>query len=186
VIDVPNPQLKLKPGMTANVKVEIAKRTNVLRVPSAALRFRPTAEVFAALNQTPPPEATGSGRSGRGRGTGAGRLRKVPPQARGRRRAPSSVRAASSPETGARETGDAVGPQVARAGRGGCSWRTGRRSGAHDGTLQGMSPEEQQQFIARMKERGRDTSAFEAADARLKLALHGAASQAGRAAPRND
>jgi HlyD family secretion protein len=66
VIDVPNPQLKLKPGMTANVKVEIAKRTNVLRVPSGALRFRPTAEVFAALNQTPPPEATGgSGRTAR-------------------------------------------------------------------------------------------------------------------------
>ena len=57
VIDVPNPQLKLKPGMTANVKVEIAKRTDVLRVPNAALRFRPTAEVFAALNQAVPPEA---------------------------------------------------------------------------------------------------------------------------------
>ncbi len=42
IIDVPNPQLKLKPGMTANVKVEIAKRTDVLRVPNAALRFRPT------------------------------------------------------------------------------------------------------------------------------------------------
>jgi HlyD family secretion protein len=47
VIDVPNPELKLKPGMTANVKVEIAKRTNVLRVPNPALRFRPTPEVFA-------------------------------------------------------------------------------------------------------------------------------------------
>ena len=40
VIDVPNAQLKLKPGMTANVKVEIAKRTDALRVPNAALRFR--------------------------------------------------------------------------------------------------------------------------------------------------
>ena len=58
VITVPNRELKLKPGMTANVKIEIAKRTNALRIPNAALRFRPTAEVFAALNQTPPPEAT--------------------------------------------------------------------------------------------------------------------------------
>src|SRR6266705_2461894 len=33
VIDVPNPELKLKPGMTANVKIEIAKRTDVVRVP---------------------------------------------------------------------------------------------------------------------------------------------------------
>src|SRR5436190_20298973 len=58
VIDVPNQQLKLKPGMTANVKVEIAKRTDVLRVPNAALRVRPSTDVFAALNQAVPPEAT--------------------------------------------------------------------------------------------------------------------------------
>ena len=35
VIDVPNPGLKLKPGMTANVNIEIARRNNVLRVPNA-------------------------------------------------------------------------------------------------------------------------------------------------------
>src|SRR5439155_13766835 len=68
VIDVPNTQLKLKPGMTANVKVEIAKRTDVLRVPNAALRFRPTNDMFVALNQTVPPEAQpgGGNRGGRG------------------------------------------------------------------------------------------------------------------------
>ena len=53
VIDVPNVDLKLKPGMTANVNVEIARKQNVLRVPNAALRFRPTNEIFAALGQTP-------------------------------------------------------------------------------------------------------------------------------------
>jgi HlyD family secretion protein len=42
VIDVPNPDLKLKPGMTATVTVEIARADNVLHVPSAALRFRPS------------------------------------------------------------------------------------------------------------------------------------------------
>jgi HlyD family secretion protein len=68
VIDVPNPELKLKPGMTANVNVEIARRSDVLRVPNGALRFRPTAEIFAALGQTPPPGGTGGGR---GRGAGA-------------------------------------------------------------------------------------------------------------------
>jgi len=41
VIAVPNPDLKLFPGMTANVKVLVDQRTNVLRVPNAALRFRP-------------------------------------------------------------------------------------------------------------------------------------------------
>jgi len=45
VIDVPNQQLKLKPGMTATVRVEIAKRTDALRVPNAALRFRPPADL---------------------------------------------------------------------------------------------------------------------------------------------
>jgi HlyD family secretion protein len=43
IIDVPNRDLKLKPGMTANVTVEIARADDVLRVPNAALRFR-TAE----------------------------------------------------------------------------------------------------------------------------------------------
>ena len=73
VIDVPNPQLKLKPGMTANVRVEIAKRTDALRLPNGALRFRPTPDVFAALNQPVPPEAqtAGAGRAGRG-GQGGG------------------------------------------------------------------------------------------------------------------
>ena len=43
MIDVPNEDLKLKPGMTANVTVQIAMNENVLRVPNAALRFRPPA-----------------------------------------------------------------------------------------------------------------------------------------------
>src|SRR4029079_1025709 len=73
VIDVPNAQLKLKPGMTANVKVEIAKKTDVVRVPNAALRFRAQTDMFAALNQTVPPEALNTGgRGGRG-GQGQGR-----------------------------------------------------------------------------------------------------------------
>ncbi len=49
IIDVPNRALKLKPGMTANVAIEVAARDNVVRVPNAALRFRPTAAMFAAL-----------------------------------------------------------------------------------------------------------------------------------------
>jgi HlyD family secretion protein len=45
IIDVPNPELKLKPGMTANVTIETARQNNVLRVPASALRFRPGAPV---------------------------------------------------------------------------------------------------------------------------------------------
>src|SRR6185295_11251853 len=47
VIDVANPDLKLKPGMTANVSLVWADRRDVLRVPTAALRFRPPAELLA-------------------------------------------------------------------------------------------------------------------------------------------
>ncbi|GIW46375.1 MAG: RND transporter [Deltaproteobacteria bacterium] len=41
VILVDNRELKLKPGMTAEVKIFVAHRENVLRVPRAALRFIP-------------------------------------------------------------------------------------------------------------------------------------------------
>ena len=41
VIEVANPDLKLKPGMTANVSIVVARRENVLRIPNSVLRFRP-------------------------------------------------------------------------------------------------------------------------------------------------
>jgi HlyD family secretion protein len=41
VIDVANAALKLRPGMTANITIPVAKRENVLTVPNAALRFKP-------------------------------------------------------------------------------------------------------------------------------------------------
>lgn len=41
VIDVANRALKLRPGMTANITIMVAKREDVLTVPNAALRFRP-------------------------------------------------------------------------------------------------------------------------------------------------
>jgi HlyD family secretion protein len=42
VIDVDNPEQKLKPGMTANLTITIDGRNNVLKVPNSALRFIPT------------------------------------------------------------------------------------------------------------------------------------------------
>ncbi|MBI5518488.1 MAG: efflux RND transporter periplasmic adaptor subunit [Desulfovibrio sp.] len=41
IVAVDNPELKLKPGMTANVTFVAAARQNVLKVPTSALRFRP-------------------------------------------------------------------------------------------------------------------------------------------------
>jgi HlyD family secretion protein len=62
MIDAPNPGLKLKPGMTANLTIEVARRDDVLRVPSAALRFKPDAEVLArfGVNGTPATPASKS------------------------------------------------------------------------------------------------------------------------------
>lgn len=60
IIDVPNPDLRLKPGMTANVVVEVAKAEAVLRVPNAALRVRPTPEVLSAFGQAPVPASQAS------------------------------------------------------------------------------------------------------------------------------
>jgi len=49
VIDVENPDLKLRPGMTANVTIVYASKENVLRIPNAALRFRPSADLLASI-----------------------------------------------------------------------------------------------------------------------------------------
>jgi len=54
IIDVPNDDSQLKPGMTSTVSIETARADAVLRVPSAALRFVPTEAVLkefpSALN----------------------------------------------------------------------------------------------------------------------------------------
>ncbi len=51
VIDVDNADLKLKPGMTANVTFIYAERDDVLRVRNAALRFRPAPELLARMGE---------------------------------------------------------------------------------------------------------------------------------------
>lgn len=45
IIDVNNDQLKLMPGMTANVRILVGSSTNVLRVPNMALRFQPPSDL---------------------------------------------------------------------------------------------------------------------------------------------
>lgn len=154
VITVPNKELKLKPGMTANVKIEINKRTNALRIGNAALRFRPTTEIFAALNQTPPPElAAGPARGVRPMPGGEG-----PPAA-------ATATEASRPGAAAARVPPAVPAapaSPAAEGRGGRSGGGGDFQGRLLERFKTMSAEERTQFLARMKERGTDTAAFEA------------------------
>ena len=41
VVNVDNSDLKLKPGMTANVSIEVSRKDDALKLPPAALRFKP-------------------------------------------------------------------------------------------------------------------------------------------------
>ncbi len=48
IIDVPNPDLALRPNMTANVTIDVAIAADVLRLPNAALRWRPEEKTTGA------------------------------------------------------------------------------------------------------------------------------------------
>jgi HlyD family secretion protein len=57
MLDVPNLDGKLKPGMTANVLIPVDTRKDTLRVPNAALRFRPDASAVVADMKGPKNES---------------------------------------------------------------------------------------------------------------------------------
>jgi HlyD family secretion protein len=96
VIDVDNSELKLRPGMTANVNFVFANRESVLRVPNGALRFRPSPEALAMVTADPKraaggedsavanvatssdSPARGAGRPGGSRAGGAGKTDDAP------------------------------------------------------------------------------------------------------------
>jgi HlyD family secretion protein len=187
IINVPNPDLRLKPGMTANLRVQIARRPDVLRIANAALRFRPTNEMFSALNQAVPPEMQGGGRGGRGRrnanadtttattpagsttpGSGAQAPKADAP---GAPHADSHASSSGSAQrNSSRGQGNFGGGGFGSGGSGGRG--QGGFGGGGDGgdrqarmleRFKGMSPDEQKQFIERIKGRGGDTTVFEKA-----------------------
>jgi len=49
IVDVENPDMKLRPGMTATISIVVGEAKNALRVPNSALRFQPPPEVLQAL-----------------------------------------------------------------------------------------------------------------------------------------
>ncbi|NCO69727.1 MAG: efflux RND transporter periplasmic adaptor subunit, partial [Acidobacteria bacterium] len=61
IVAVDNRELALLPGMTAEVRVQVALAENALRVPSSALRFRPE---LLGLQQLTPRRGAGSGANG--------------------------------------------------------------------------------------------------------------------------
>lgn len=65
VVDVANPDLRLRPGMTAQVTVTGATREHVTRIPNSALSFRPPPDVLQALGQHEPVLSNASDRGAR-------------------------------------------------------------------------------------------------------------------------
>ncbi len=72
VVTVGNSDMKLKPGMTANVLIEVAKKDDVLKLPPIALRFKPkskgseTKEKSAGTTTQRPPGGGAPGSQGKG------------------------------------------------------------------------------------------------------------------------
>jgi HlyD family secretion protein len=83
IIMVSNPDLALRPNMTANITIDVATAQDVLRVPNGALRFRPEEKAGAVAAASRPTAAPGAGaspeeRAARGAGGGpAGAARQL-------------------------------------------------------------------------------------------------------------
>lgn len=141
VVDAPNPDLKLKPGMTATISLEIARRENVTRIPNAALRFRPSPNVFAALNQPVPRALQQRGSPGVTADAAAGAT-------------------SAAPDDGGEAAGAGAGGGGGTPG-GGFRGFGGSQDGAPDPErrrqmmerVQQMSPAEREQFFEQMRAR---------------------------------
>ena len=71
IVNAPNPEMKLMPGMTANITVLVQKIDSVLTIPGKALRFTPDAPFLAEyLKNNPMGQRQGQGGTGRPGGTG--------------------------------------------------------------------------------------------------------------------
>jgi HlyD family secretion protein len=73
IVEVNNDDLRLKPGMTANVSIVVARREDALRVPNAALRFRPPEHAGNRTNAPATTNAALAAGGGRRPGEGGGR-----------------------------------------------------------------------------------------------------------------
>jgi HlyD family secretion protein len=161
VVAVNNPDYRLKPGMTATLKVEVQRAEDVLRVPAAALRFRPTAEMFELIKQPVPPEAqpnTGRGAGGNGRRGAADSGAQVPGAPVPGAKSPDAKAPAATPNANAGGNRQRGGDQTAGGNTGGNRQRGGDQANAGGGTggrggggTRGnfqMTPEQQKQMDA--------------------------------------
>jgi HlyD family secretion protein len=117
VVSVDNRELKLRPGMTADVTFLVEKRDDVLQVANAALRFRPPPEVLEQIGWKAP-EAGGAGGGGGAGGAGGAGADGARPARRERaaRSGEASAATGEAPAGGARAARSAEGGRRERGG----------------------------------------------------------------------
>lgn len=177
-IDVPNPDLKLRPSMTAQVKVIVHTVSNVVRVPNQGLRFKPNAEIYAALGLQAPQAGQGrrggaNAQNGNANGQGAGAQGATPPApgaASGAAGAPNNDPAPPPPGASAQpgqnppaggQSAQNTGGNRNRTGRGGGGAGTGGGTATGTGTgfgnsgnLSSLTPEQRQAMMDRFGRSG--------------------------------
>jgi|GEM_PF-78363 len=113
IIDVINDNLKLMPGMTASVKINVASKQNVLRVPNMALRFTPAKVLQDTVKVK---EAMGGMRNfgsmmGQNK-TAAGGNGQTPPQASAQNNSPQAPAGGQQPPQGFQPGGNGGGQNM--------------------------------------------------------------------------
>jgi HlyD family secretion protein len=124
MVEVPNPDGKLRPSMTANITIEVMTVTDVLRIPNAALRFKPEIPMAKGAR------AGAGGAAGAGAAGAAGTTAAAGSSGAASSGAAGAAGAASSGAAGA--TGGAADQQAA-GGQGGGGGAGGGRHGGGGG-----------------------------------------------------
>jgi len=140
IVGVDNSQLKLKPGMTANLTMTVDEHANVLTVPNAALRFTPTgmtqdqiAKLIQDLPPVPPPQAAEGGDRGASGEQASGDRGAGQPPAKNDNAQLGDQRRGNRGQGGARG-GSGSGGRRGQGGQGGQGAQTGGGGNAGGGT----------------------------------------------------
>ena len=147
-INVRNPDLRLRPYMTATVGIVVQTASNVVRVPNQATRFRPTSDMYTALGLTPPP--TGGRVAAAGANGAAPAAGNADGQARAGGAPSPAAGAAAEPGRNGGEARAARGNGNGEAAAGGGA--QGRAGGGGFGA--NLSPEERERMMQEFAARG--------------------------------
>ena len=155
-IEVPNADYKLKPSMTANLRIIITTAQNAVRVPNTALRFRPNNDIYLALGLEPPKAGSRQINGGRNGGD------VQPPnsaaaQPGGAPATGTAPQVAGGPQGGGDRAGRAPGGQAGQTGQSGQNRGNrpgGRGFGSQGGSMSNLTQEQRERMIEQMRASG--------------------------------